>query len=104
MGFDALLASTDRAAMDHLGGVVGYTPGRGLSVSVQGIFDSAYVDVNLGQAGVSSTGPAVFLRLADLPSDPSDDDPRITISGVEYEVREAKPDGIGGVVLLLHVA
>jgi hypothetical protein len=42
------------------------------------------------------------LRLADLPSDPEDDSPTITVEGVEYSVREPQKDGQGGVLLLLH--
>lgn len=103
MGFSDLLAQADVAATQHLGGAVSYTTGLGATVSVQGIFDAAYVLVDAGQAGVSSCGPAVFLRLADLPSDAIDDEPTITVDAVEYEVREAKPDGQGGVLLLLHV-
>lgn len=104
MGFSALLASTDAAAVLILGDVVRYTTGAGEAADVRGIFDSAYVQVEAGQAGVSSSGPAVFLLLSDLPSDPSDDSPTVEVGSVEYEVREAQPDGQGGVLLLLHKA
>lgn len=104
MDFAAHLAQADVAVVNRLGGVVRYTSSGLSAVEVQGVFDSAYVKVEAGQAGVSSTGPAVFLRLADLPSDPSDDEPTVEFAGVEYSVREAMPDGLGGVVLLLHRA
>lgn len=75
-------------------------------VPVSGIFDSAYVRVEAGGgdflSGVSSSGPAVFYRLADLPVDPEQDDPIITINGTSYQVIENKKDGQGGVRLILH--
>lgn len=104
MAFADLLAYVDRAALRHLGSAVGYKPEGGASVSVYGIFDAAYVKVDAGNAGVSSCGPAIFLKLADLPSDPSDDNPEITVAGVAYQVKEAQPDGLGGVLLQLRRA
>ncbi len=87
-----------------LGGPVTYTSGVGVAVNVRGVFDALYVKVDAGNTGVSSSGPAMFLRLADLPSDPSDDvAARVTVAGTEYKIREAEPDGLGGVRLLLQV-
>lgn len=102
MGWPALLAAADRAALQHLGGAVRYAPTAGTPVDVEGIFDAAFVRADAGQAGVVTSGPAVFLRLADLPSDPETDDPAITIAGVTYRVHEPRKDGQGGVLLLLH--
>jgi hypothetical protein len=51
-----------------------------------------------------SAGPAVFLTLSDLPSDPgADPDAVVTVDGVRYTTREVQKDGMGGVVLLLHL-
>ena len=80
MGWPALLAAADRAALQHLGGAVRYAPTAGAPVDVEGIFDATFVRADAGQAGVVTSGPAVFLRLADLPSDPETDDPAITIA------------------------
>jgi hypothetical protein len=102
MTFSALLAVADRTALKHLGGPVRYTSSAGQAVDVTGIFDAAYVQAEAGQAGVSTTGPAVFLTLADLTSNPSADKATITVDGVTYRPREAQPDGQGGVLLLLH--
>jgi hypothetical protein len=44
----------------------------------------------------------VFLLLADLPTDPDDDEPTVTVNGVDYSVRERKKDGMGGVFLMLR--
>lgn len=82
-----------------------YTPPGGEAAPVDGIFDNAYVFVAEGEAGVASVGPAVFFRLADLPSDPEDEDGTIvTINGATYSVKRVKPDGQGGVVLALWKA
>ena len=82
----AILA--DRAALPHLGGPVRYAPSSGAPVDVSGIFDAAYVRADAGQAGVVSSGPAVFLRLSDLPTDPEEDEPTITVDGATFKVAD----------------
>lgn len=104
MSFAAHLAAADRAALDILGGPVRYAPRIGAPVDVTGVFDLAFVRVDAGTTGVSSSGPAVFLRLADLPSDPGMDKPQITVEGVIYNVAKVEKDGLGGVLLRLHRA
>jgi hypothetical protein len=104
VSFSALLASADKAALAILGGSVTYAPSAGAPVTVRGVFDAAYVRVDAGQAGISSSGPAVFLRLADLPTDPEDDAAMVTVDAVQFRVRECQKDGLGGVLLLLHRA
>jgi hypothetical protein len=101
MDFAALVAQMDRAVLG-LGGTVRYAPRFGEAVDVTGVFDAAYVRADAGQAGVSSSTPAVFLRLDDLPADPADDEPKITVGGVTYAVSEVRKDSQGGVVLFLH--
>lgn len=105
MAFADLVADTDRAVQAALGGeLVTYDPaGAGVPVQVTGIFDEQYVLAKGGaEAGVETLGPAVFLLLADLPTDPEDDEPTLTIRGVNYRVIERRPDGMGGVVLALR--
>lgn len=107
MGFADLVAAADRVTRAHLGGVtVTYRPEPELSdpVDVQGIFDANFVFIDQGEAGVEQVGPAVFLRLEELPVHPDDCNPRITIAGVDYVVRERQPDSLGGIRLFLHVA
>lgn len=101
-GWAQHVASIDRAVMRHVGGTVMYAAGNGSAIPVPGVFDVSYVKVDAGTAGVGSVGPAVFLRLSDLPCDPEKDDPTITAEGKAYRVREVQPDGQGGVLLLLH--
>lgn len=103
MGFSALLAVADRAALQHLGDTVRYWPSSGEPVEVRGIFDASYVSADVGaQHGVVSASPAVFLRLGDLPTDPETDDPKIEVAGDHYQVREPRKDGKGGVLLILQ--
>lgn len=104
--FADLVERADGAAQRALAGdeVITYDPaGVGAAVPVDGIFDAQYV-LAKGDAlaGVETLGPAVFFRLEDLPTDPEDDDPIITVDGVAYRVTERRPDGMGGIVLPLR--
>lgn len=101
MGFAELLAAGDVHARGILGRSVTYTPAAGAPVTVNGVFEAAYRKLELGQPGVSSTGPAVFLALSDLPDVPTAA-ARVTVGGVVYEPWAVEPDGLGGVLLLLH--
>lgn len=106
MSFDDLVADVDRAVFDALGGeVVTYAPSVGSSVPVTGIFDANYVLANGdAHAGVETLGPAIFLRLTDLPVDPRDDEGvRLTIRGTVYRATERRPDSMGGIVLALRI-
>ena len=103
MGFADLLALADVSARGQLGRTVTYTPAVGAAVDVIGIFDQAYVKADLGNPGVSTSGPAVFLTLDDLPSDPKTDTAAtVTVGGVAYLPHAVEPDGLGGTLLHLH--
>jgi hypothetical protein len=102
--FALLVAQTDRQVLSRLGGSpVNYQPLVGDAVDVSGVFDEQYLLVKGDPlAGVEALGPAVFLRLEDLPIDPEDDEPTITIDALAYRVTERRPDGMGGIVLALR--
>ena len=103
MAWPTLLLAADRAALQHLGGSIRYTPSGGQPVDVRGIFDAAYVRVDAGQAGVTSCGPVVFVRTEDLPTDPEvDEGATITVEGVQYRIQEPEKDGQGGALLFLR--
>lgn len=105
MAFTDLVEDADRVVSAELGGEsVTYDPeGAAAAVVVTGIFDEHYVLAKgSAEAGVETLGPAVFLRLEDLPTDPEDDEPTLTIRGVSYRVTERRPDGLGGIVLALR--
>lgn len=104
MDFPSLLAAADGAALALLGGIVRYVSGTGPEVDVRGIFDNADDNVIVQGEEVVSSGPRVFLRLADLPTDPRDEldrYPRIVVDAVTYATRDVRKDGHGGVLLLL---
>lgn len=104
MTFAELIALTDRAAQTHLGGVpVVYKPEvGGLIFLIVGMFDEHYALVDPGNAGIESVGPAVTLRLEDLPIHPDEDNPTLTILGKDYTVRAREADGsIGGSIRLI---
>lgn len=106
MSFDELVADADRAVQAALGGeTITYAPLVGAPADVVGMFDENYVLVKGdAEAGVETIGPAVFVRLEDLPEDPrdADADPTLTIRGVAYRATERRPDGVGGIVLALR--
>ena len=103
-GFAAFVAQTDLTARALLGGEpVIYTPHTGSPVTVTGIFDRSFVlDKGTADAGVEAVMPAVFLQLADLPIDPEDDDPILTIRGSRFRVTERRDADFGSIVLALR--
>lgn len=98
------VARADRAVQSELGGeIVTYQPQDGAAVTPIGVFDERFVLAKGdAHAGVETVGPAIFFRLEDLPVVPEDDEPTLTIRGVDYRVIERMPDGMGGVVLALR--
>ena len=104
MGFADALALGDAALRGILGGSITYTPTVGEAVVVDGVFDAAFQVVDgVGSSAVMSVGPAVFLTLDDLPSDPETDTAAtVTVASVAYLPHTVKKDGQGGVVLLMH--
>ncbi len=83
--------------------LITYQPAAGAAVTPNVIFDENYVLAKGdGEAGVETLGPAVFLKLADLPIHPDLDDPILTINGVLYRVTERRAAGLGAMVLALR--
>lgn len=103
MGFPERVAAVDNAVREHLGNVtVVYQPATGEAVTLEDqVFDENYVLIEASESAVEQVTPAVWLTLADLPIDPDEDDPRLTINGTIYKVRERKRDSLGTVLLLL---
>lgn len=104
-GFAALMARVDRNVQRVLGSEsMLYRWAAGAPVPVMGIFDERYVLVQgSAEAGVESVAPAVFLQLADLPSDPREDSPILTIRGRDYRVGEDRFAGMGSILLVLEL-
>jgi len=98
---DLLLA----AAAEHLGEDALFAPLKsapgGDAFAVRGPFDEAAEIVELGsEAPVSSTTPTLDIRLADFAATPEQGD-RVTVLGRLYEIWDTRPDGQGGMKLLL---
>src|SRR5690606_17404555 len=72
-----------------------YNP-EAVTVEYDVIFDNAVID----ELGVTSTHPAITVNLSKLNRYPSHKD-TITIDTVEYRILDIRPDGIGGVLILL---
>jgi hypothetical protein len=103
--FTDITAAADRDVRDHLGEPVIYRPAAGAPVPVTGIFDEQYVlEQGSSEMAVEGRHPAVFLLLADLPTDPELDTPTITIRGIDYSRKYSQPDGVGGILLVLGKA
>lgn len=105
MSFADRVAAADRAGQSLLGGEsLTYTPPGGVaSAPLTGMFDENYeLAKGSAEVGVETLGPAVFVRLADLPINPHVDDGTVTIRGANYRVIEDRPDGMGGVLLVLR--
>ncbi len=105
--FADLVALMDGTVQAVLGdGAVTYRPGvQGVDpVQVAGTFDASYKLVSSGgdEAGVETVTPAVFLQLADLPTDPMIDSPTLVIRGLTYKVTGRHPDDFGSILLTLR--
>ena len=106
MAFPTLLAAADGAVLQILGGdPVRYAPSPGAPfVDVAGLFDLQHHRVDVLDTGVTTAVPALFVREDTLaPHSPATDvDPMVVVGGQTYRVREAKRDGLGGMILMLQ--
>lgn len=78
-----------------------YTPDGGAAVSINGIFDLTYVDIETG-GGVPISGlKAVFTcKASDVAAEPEGD--TVTARGVNYTIMVHQPDGTGLTLLVLE--
>lgn len=107
MSFPDLVALADEAVLGHLGSVtVRYQSAGYDEVTVSGIFDERFVLADDARAGLETTTLALWVRLADLPVRPEDDEPILVIDDQRYRIRERQTDGTvgGSVLILLHRA
>lgn len=111
MNFGAHIARMDRTVNRTFGESVPvvYAPAVGAPVSTApggqpliGIFDRNHVLIPEGRSGVDSVGPAVSFMLADLPVDPEDDKPLLTIAGRTYRPHATGDRDSSRILLLLH--
>lgn len=90
--------------MDVLGTskVVRYRRPNGAEVTVRGVFDDgAQTRTNSG-LDFTEQGPRFTVKLADLNSDPTVElESVLIVGGVEFDIRDARKDGEGLIVLIL---
>jgi hypothetical protein len=99
MSFKTLGASIVKLTGDVFGESIIYTPSVGSPISIQGIFEHAFVDVE----GIVSLKATLRINLADLSASPDKGD-QVTVSGVVYRITESRVDAYGGTTLILQKA
>jgi len=91
---DAFLDSDEHATAGS------YNAGSG-AVTIYGIYDKEYIDINAGgRTPIAGNMPVFLCKTSDVASDPVED--AITISGTAYTVIAAEPDGTGMTKLILR--
>lgn len=98
----------DAAVLQPLEGIfaepVTYTTAAGASLlGIQGVFDSAYRDIDLSDPlGTTTVVPVLGVRLSIFGVPPGQDDMvQVPSSNTTYVVREVRPDGHGWAKLML---
>lgn len=100
-------SAADRASMlsaNEFGVAASYTPVGAAAVSLIGIFDNDWLDLDVeGEVGVASRSPRFLCNTSDL-SDAGGTTPDATlvVAGVTYKIRVVKPDGTGQTELKLE--
>lgn len=86
------------------GEAITYLPAAGGSLSITGVFDEAYSDVDLaGGTAVTTDSPVLGVQLSQFPATPAQGD-QLTVmrTATTYVIREVRPDGHGSARLLLN--
>jgi hypothetical protein len=96
MNFKALGESIVSQIQDVFGSDVEYTPDGGSPVTIKGVFDNAWVEVE----GVQSLRPVLRIALSALESAPGKGD-QVQIDSTNYRVVESRKDEHGGTSLIL---
>lgn len=101
MSFKSLATKIQKICRNSLGLEVAYTPTGQPEVTITGIWDGNFREVNM-EAGleVISDSPALDIVIADLVQEPQEGD-AVTIEGVDFEVKEVHKDGQGMAKLML---
>jgi hypothetical protein len=99
MSFRTLTDSLVDLCQEVFGAECTYTPDGGSPVTINGVFDNAYVDVE----GVVTLKPTLRIALDDLEAEPGKGD-EVTVDEVAYRVMESREDGFGGTTLILQKA
>ncbi|HEY2010534.1 MAG TPA: hypothetical protein VGH23_16210 [Rhizomicrobium sp.] len=91
--------------MDAFGEPVTYLPSGGGSLPIEGIFDKAYSELVIDEAGsgITTVIPVLGILLSALPSSPRQGD-KLQVASVNttYIVKEVRPDGHAMYKLMLN--
>lgn len=91
-----------QGGLRHFAGPVTYRPATGGSFSVDGVWEAAHKELDLGgETVVSTVSPALGVRLVDFPVEPLVGD-QFDREGNTYEIDDVQPDGQGGAKLIVH--
>lgn len=97
--------AADRAIfvdIDDFGTAASYTVQGGTAVTINGIFDNEFIEVDAGgNVGVAVQQPRFLCRTSDVSSATEGD--AITINSVNYLIRIVQDDGTGMTTLILEV-
>ena len=101
----AVESADDRAifvGIDDFGVAATYTPSGGAAVTVNGIFDNDFIEVETGAGvGVALQQPRFQCRTADVSTAVEGD--ALVINAVNYTIRIVQDDGTGMTVLVLEL-
>jgi hypothetical protein len=101
----AVESADDRAifvGIDDFGVAATYTPSGGAAVTVNGIFDNDFIEVETGAGvGVALQQPRFQCRTADVSTAAEGD--ALVINAVNYTIRIVQDDGTGMTVLVLEL-
>jgi hypothetical protein len=97
VGFKSIAASITSLCVNTLGDEVTYTPSAGAPVTLQGVFEHAWLEVE----GINTLKPILRIAVADLVALPAKGD-AVSIDSVWYAVHESHLDGNGGATLFLR--
>ena len=101
----AVESADDRAifvGIDEFGVAATYTPSGGAAVTVNGIFDNDFIEVETGAGvGVALQQPRFQCRTADVSTAAEGD--ALVINAVNYTIRIVQDDGTGMTVLVLEL-
>lgn len=87
---------------DVFGETVTYTPQTGAPLTINGIYDDAYIEVTAAGDGsaITSTFPVLGVLLSDLPAPPLQGDQySVARTGETLVVKEVRPDSHGWAIL-----
>ena len=85
---------------DDFAEVATYTPSGGTPVTVNGIFDLEYVDIDLGGIPIAGLKAVFTCATDDIPGGSEGD--AISVRGVDYTIMVCQPDGTGVTKLILE--